>query len=159
MTNSRLVIAALLFAIALAMLPTGGFSASELDREVTVSVVDHDEAYVGVDAYVRTESNVVGYTTDGEEITETERKTHVTVTNRFNQPITVTSIDGDPTLDRTPRLEPGDPYGWDLHECQDSSITVTVRGTGVFAKVTVDVDGNCQARPSRQRRPVRTPLP
>jgi hypothetical protein len=97
MTRRLRTIGAVLVAVAavLALLGTGGFTASSADRAVAAETVGDDRALVGYDSpdeigieYAENETN----TTDN----GTEEVTLVVVTNRFESTVEVTDVDVDP---------------------------------------------------------------
>jgi len=135
MTLRRPLLAALLLAAALfAALASGGYSAAEMDRGAEISVVDHDDALVKVP---KARADFHEYENDEGETVSVCKGTDVTVENQLGRPITVEWI--GPRMVNTPL-----PADTSLHRHLDScpgQIDIHVTGFGIFATITVDVDG------------------
>lgn len=125
-TRYLLVVVAVLVAGSL-VVPTMGFSSASTVRNVDVAVVSDDDAYLTVE---RDCSNGT---------------VRVTVTNRFP---TKTTADLDITVNGTTRtvdgLAPGDreTRRFDTY-ATDDTITITVSGPGVSARLTRSVPARC----------------
>ena len=127
----------LLFALVFASLASGGFSASELNREADISVADHGEALIDVSA----ETDVTPIYKNG-TIVDTIEQTDVTVTNQFGHDLTIDQVGGDDIDEELPI------HGtemWTIDGCPQR-VTIHIHATRIvfFATITVEVDGNCQ---------------
>ncbi|MFW6003313.1 MAG: hypothetical protein ACOCPT_02720 [Halanaeroarchaeum sp.] len=137
--NGRKALSLALAGIAVVTLAfgTGAFTSVSAERGVSVSVADDDSAYVGYES-----SDVTVSDGDNVEL--------VTVTNRFQGDLNVTSVDisaGSMSFTNLsyPTMESGESGAitGDVEECEAGTtetvqVTVTVSGTGVWAKIYGD---------------------
>ena len=96
MTLRRPLLVALLLAAALlAALASGGFSASELDRNVEVQIVDDGAALVDLDVTCR----VIEHTDEDGTVTNTEFEVQGHVTNTLGGDIVIEEVEGYDQMD------------------------------------------------------------
>jgi hypothetical protein len=101
---------------------SGGFSAVTADRSVGVAVVDHEDAYVGVQAAAA------------------KNGTDVTVTNRYDGDVTVERIAGNESVVHPDvRLAPGESATFETDLASDT-VTVAVEGSDLRARIDATVN-------------------
>lgn len=139
MNHKRLAAGTLALALVCATLASGGFSATEMDRNVDIVIADHGDALVEVSAETDARPK---YNENGTKIGIIE-ETDVTITNQLGHDLTVDRIGG---YDIDEELPIHDKKGWTIDGCPEH-VTVRVHATPMvfFAAITVDVDGNCEA--------------
>ena len=150
MTYRAITAVFVVLAVAFATLASGGFTAMELDRDVSIEVTGTDEAAIGVETcYVpapdATERNA------GRETPVTP--VSVEITNRLEEPVTVESITGDERVvnSRGYRTTIEDSERFTVpFKPAPSEITVTVSAGGITSQITiaeVDTTGRCPVDP------------
>ena len=132
--NERRLLSIVFVVLAASSLALGstGFTSVTADRAVDVSVVDQQEAYVGVVACAKSD-----------EAAERANPVRVWVTNRFTEPVTVTRIVGDTTSTYVPpsphqTIEPGQERRYEPNFATHT-VTIHVDGEGLDAEVTAPV--------------------
>jgi hypothetical protein len=141
--SSTKLLSVLLAVVAVSALALGsaGFSSVSADRSVSVSVVDNENAYVGVAAC---ELGADGGTESKNETNQSggsASQVRLWVGTNFSSAFTVTQISGD-GIDRKPdvELEPGELKRLGPFDDVDSMVVSVEAEDGSFsAEVTVDV--------------------
>ena len=134
MNHTRLVAGSLLLAAVLvAALASGGFSASELDRNVDIEVVDDSNALVNVD----TSCSVMKYTNEDGEVTDRKYDLDGDVTSNIGGEIE--EIRSDERIDYSSTTSNSFELRFDN---EPSEITVVVKANVVTAQVTT-TDFSC----------------
>lgn len=134
MNHTRLVAGSLLLAAVLvAALASGGFSASELDRNVDIEVVDDSNALVNVD----TSCSVMKYTNEDGEVTDRKYDLDGDVTSNIGGEIE--EIRSDERIDHSSTTSNSFELRFDN---EPSEITVVVKANVVTAQVTT-TDFSC----------------
>jgi len=145
----------ILAALVCAAVGTGGFASATADRDMAADEVDDARGYVGYDspAEVRIEFNESANATNATDPDErTETVALVTVTNRIDAPIDVTSVDVDAPdgLDVTVKSTPADVSPGESREvvaeldCERSfedgslSVGIGIEGGTVSAEISGD---------------------
>ncbi|MFO7926894.1 MAG: hypothetical protein ACQET5_11075 [Halobacteriota archaeon] len=160
MTYKQITTGVFVLALAFALVATGGFSASELDRNTSIQIVDDDRAAVGLQAcYIpntppqqeRANGGEDGNGPESEDGPENRvTPVGIEITNRLGAELTVRelTVDGTVVHDR-PYPATIEPRG---HEritvpvrSAPSEVTATVSANGVSTRITVsDIsNGEC----------------
>lgn len=141
MTSKRLAAGALVLALALAALASGGFSAMELDRNVEVEVVDDGSAMFSAEACYVPDERAQNATEWNQNNTTPVR---IEVTNSFGGQLRIESVDGDSEIvSANPLRRTNGPAGVRSNEfvvpfrSTPSEITIVVSSNGVTAQITV----------------------
>lgn len=143
-------------AVALALVGSGGFTASSADRAVAAETVGDDRALVGYDSPDEIGIESAGNETNTTDGNGTEEATLVVITNRFETTIDVTDIDVDAPdgLDVDIESRPGSVSPDESAavvatlSCEESfederlSVTVDI----VLDDVSVEIPGDTQTR-------------
>jgi len=137
--NRRRALALTLAVAAVGAMTVGsmGFSSVSANRDVTVSVVNNRNAYLGVGACERSTSNA------------TAPLARVTVSDRYNGPITVAAIGDEngthPITTDARHIRVGGSSSFDATARAGDTVTVHVTGDGIKAviDVTVEESGKC----------------
>jgi hypothetical protein len=141
--SSTKLLSVLLAVVAVSALALGsaGFSSVSADRSVSVSVVDNEEAYVGVAACELGADGGTESKNETNQSGDSSSQVRLWVGNNFSNVFTVTEVNGD-DIDREPgvKINPGELKRFDQFDDVDSMVvSVEAEDESFSAEVTVDV--------------------